>query len=50
MSLLTSSWTQMTSFLEVPTIFLIDSKGVVRYKQSVLPTDMEERCRQLSPN
>jgi cytochrome c biogenesis protein CcmG/thiol:disulfide interchange protein DsbE len=32
----------------VPTIFLVDSKGIVRYKQTVLPEDMEERFKQLS--
>ena len=32
----------------VPTVFLVDSKGVVRYKQSLLPKDMEERIRQLT--
>ena len=31
----------------VPTIFLVDSKGVVRYKQAVLPGDMEERFKKL---
>jgi thiol-disulfide isomerase/thioredoxin len=31
----------------VPTIFLIDSKGVIRYKQSRLPEDIEERLRVL---
>jgi len=34
----------------VPTVFLVDSKGVVRYKQSRLPEDMEERFRQISGN
>jgi thiol-disulfide isomerase/thioredoxin len=34
----------------VPTIFLVDSKGVVRYKHVVLPGDMEERVKQLSLN
>ena len=29
----------------VPTVFLVDSKGVVRYKQSLLPKDMEERIK-----
>ena len=32
----------------VPTIFLVDSKGVVRYKQSLLPEDLEERFKQLA--
>jgi len=36
--------------LGVPTIFLADSKGVVRYKNPVLPEDMEERLKQLSPH
>lgn len=31
----------------VPTIFLVDAKGVVRYKQSRLPGDVEERLREL---
>jgi thiol-disulfide isomerase/thioredoxin len=31
----------------VPTIFLVDSKGVVRYKQAVVPGDMEERFEKL---
>ncbi len=31
----------------VPTILLVDSKGVVRYKQAVLPDDMEERFKRL---
>jgi len=31
----------------VPTVFLVDSKGVVRYKQSLLPKDMEERIKQV---
>jgi len=34
----------------VPTIFLVDPKGVVRYKQAVLPGDMEDRFKQLSLN
>lgn len=32
----------------VPTVFLVDSKGVVRYKNPRLPEDMEERFRGLS--
>lgn len=32
----------------VPTIFLVDSKGVVRYKQAQLPEDIEDRLKQLS--
>ena len=32
----------------VPTVFLADSKGIVRYKQSVPPKDMEERFKQLT--
>ncbi len=32
----------------VPTIFLVDSKGIVRYKDAVVPKDMEERFKQLS--
>jgi len=32
----------------VPTIFLIDSKGVVRYKHTLIPEDMEERFKQLT--
>jgi thiol-disulfide isomerase/thioredoxin len=31
----------------VPTIFLIDSKGVVQYKQARLPEDVEGRLEQL---
>jgi len=31
----------------VPTIFLFDSKGVARYKHTLIPVDMEERFRQL---
>jgi peroxiredoxin len=33
----------------VPTIFLVDSKGGVRYKQAKVPEDMEERFKQLTP-
>lgn len=33
--------------LGVPTVFLIDSGGIVRYKQSLPPTDMEEYLKQL---
>jgi len=32
----------------VPTIFLFDSKGVVRYKQARIPENMEERFEQLT--
>jgi cytochrome c biogenesis protein CcmG/thiol:disulfide interchange protein DsbE len=32
----------------VPTVFLIDSKGIVRYNNSLPPKDMEERFRQLT--
>jgi peroxiredoxin len=32
----------------VPTILLVDSKGVVRYKNSLLPEDVEERLKQLA--
>lgn len=32
----------------VPTFFLIDSNGVVLYKQSTLPGDMEERLKRLT--
>lgn len=32
----------------VPTIFLVDSKGIVRYKHALVPGDMEERFKQLS--
>lgn len=31
----------------VPTVFLADSKGIVRYKSSLLPDDIEERIRRL---
>jgi len=31
----------------VPTIFLIDSKGIVLYKQALVPENMEERLEQL---
>lgn len=34
----------------VPTVFLIDSKGVVRYKNSQPPKEMAARFRQLSGN
>jgi thiol-disulfide isomerase/thioredoxin len=33
----------------VPTIFLIDSKGIVRYKNPRLPDDIEERIKELIP-
>ena len=32
----------------VPTVFLVDSKGIVSYKQSLLPKDMEERIKRLT--
>ena len=32
----------------VPTIFMIDSKGIVSYKQSKIPDDVEERLNQLT--
>jgi hypothetical protein len=32
----------------VPTIFLVDPKGVVRYKQARILEDMEERFEQLT--
>lgn len=31
----------------VPTVYLVDAKGVVRYKGAVIPGDMEKRFRQL---
>jgi peroxiredoxin len=31
----------------VPTFLLVDSKGIVRYKQALLPGDMEDRLKQL---
>lgn len=31
----------------VPTVFLVDSKGIVRYKQAGSPRDLEERLTQL---
>jgi thiol-disulfide isomerase/thioredoxin len=31
----------------VPTVFLVDSKGVVRYKSTLLPDDIEERVARL---
>lgn len=31
----------------VPTVFLVDAQGIVRYKRSELPEDMEERFKQL---
>lgn len=31
----------------VPTVFLVDSRGVVRYKHPLPPKDMEERFKQL---
>ena len=34
----------------VPTIFLVDSKGVVRYKNVQLPENMEEHFKQLIRN
>jgi peroxiredoxin len=30
----------------VPTLFLVDAQGIVRFKQAVLPADMEERLEQ----
>lgn len=32
----------------VPTVFLVDSSGIVRYKQSLLPRDIEERIKRLT--
>lgn len=32
----------------VPTIFLVDSKGIVRYKHVLLPENMEERLQELT--
>ena len=32
----------------VPTVFLVDTKGIVRYKQSLLPRDIDERIKQLT--
>jgi thiol-disulfide isomerase/thioredoxin len=32
----------------VPTVFLVDSKGIIRYKQSLLPKDMEARFKLLT--
>ncbi len=32
----------------VPTVYLIDGKGIVRYKQAVVPRDMEEQFQQLA--
>jgi hypothetical protein len=32
----------------VPTILLADSKGVVRYRNALLPEDVEERVTQLA--
>jgi len=34
--------------LGVPTVFLVDSKGVVRYKHPLVPDNMEERFKQLA--
>jgi thiol-disulfide isomerase/thioredoxin len=34
--------------LGVPTIILVDSKGIVRYKHARVPEDMDERLKQLS--
>jgi len=34
--------------LGVPTVFLVDTKGIVRYKSSAPPVDMGERFRTLS--
>jgi thiol-disulfide isomerase/thioredoxin len=31
----------------VPTVFLVDSKGVVRYQNPLLPDDIEERIKKL---
>ena len=31
----------------VPTLFLVDSKGIVRYKNPLLPDDIEERIKKL---
>jgi len=33
----------------VPTIFLVDTRGIVRYKHSSLPQDMEEFLKWLAP-
>lgn len=33
--------------LGVPTVFLVDSRGVVRFKGSLLPDDIEERIKKL---
>lgn len=32
----------------VPTVFLVDAKGVVRYKHALLPQDIEERLMHLT--
>jgi len=32
----------------VPTIFLVDSKGIVRYKNPLIPDNLEERLKQLT--
>ena len=32
----------------VPTLFLVDSRGIVRFKQSLLPRDIDERIKQLT--
>ena len=32
----------------VPTVFLVDSGGIVRYKQSQLPGDIDERIKRLT--
>ena len=32
----------------VPTVFLVDSKGIVRYKNSLIPDNLEERLKQLT--
>jgi peroxiredoxin len=39
---------QAFGVLGVPTIFLIDAKGIVRYKQALLPEDMEKHFEQLA--
>lgn len=31
----------------VPTVFLVDSKGIVRYKNPLIPDDIEERIKKL---
>lgn len=41
---------QAFGVLGVPTIFLIDSKGIIRYKQAKVPDDMDQQFKSLREN